>query len=552
MTTQKPIIIFLLWMAAIPVQAQGLFSTYGNCSQNTYGYINIKDTAQSIAPVFCDASTFSEGLAAVKKDGKWGFIDAGNKEVIAFQFDYARSFMEGQSIVKSGDFYGVIDKKGKFAIPPCYYDLIPCELEGQRYYISRDSTFFAGIIDARGNEILPHRYTYIIPYEASLSKRRTYKNVPFFTMYREVDTTEGSFYEQFKKNPYHFSPDKGRKDIYDTAFNKITSRNVTSYEDEYTHKELTSIDNYLENHREREIHLKREGIRQLLDSKKEYESKTGNPATKDLPATDEELDQYMGRMGYEKFTGEDGKTGVKKDGSIILLPKFEIVKWWGGALFSPPKESISYLEEHYSGEFDVNVKNLFKLFCIAAGDKEKGMVYTMKGEKVLELGKNSFFEATPAGFVHQTAERDTVRQLTRYKTDLTGWKGQVIVPSAEHVIKVLNEKHILTKREKETERGKEEHSGLYNTSGEAVIPEGTFSAIEPFQEVPGFYLAGQHVIYPTVEEQKNREGKNKRFVLLKVEGSAYTIIREFTASKVYPRSLGPETGMLKYRKEKED
>lgn len=54
---------------------------------------------EHIAPQYEDASLFSDGLAAVKKDGKWGYIDTEGKTVIPFQYDLAYEFNEGYAIV---------------------------------------------------------------------------------------------------------------------------------------------------------------------------------------------------------------------------------------------------------------------------------------------------------------------------------------------------------------------------------------------------------------------------------------------------------------------
>ena len=48
-----------------------------------------------ITPQYEDADSFNEGLAAVKKDGKWGYIDETGKTVIPFEYDYAFPFSEG-------------------------------------------------------------------------------------------------------------------------------------------------------------------------------------------------------------------------------------------------------------------------------------------------------------------------------------------------------------------------------------------------------------------------------------------------------------------------
>src|SRR5690606_10894401 len=203
-------------------------------------------------------------------------------------------------------------KKGALVIPIHYYDLIPYELEGTRYYISRDSTFFQGIVDAAGKEVLPHRYAFVIPFEPNLAKRRFYSNIPFYTTYWEIDTAKGSFYKQFSEAYYGLAADSSRQDIYDAQFNRLASKQTTSYSDQFTHDELIAIDGYLEEHKEVDAERKRAAIRRLLDSKQAYTPKP-HPAPEIVPTSEEGQNEYMALMGYEKFSGNDGKMGVKKD-----------------------------------------------------------------------------------------------------------------------------------------------------------------------------------------------------------------------------------------------
>src|SRR5690606_38660524 len=60
---------------------------------------------------------FSEGLAAVNKNDKYGFIDTKGKVVIEPKYDWASSFSDGLAIVSAEGLYGAIDKKGKTVIP---------------------------------------------------------------------------------------------------------------------------------------------------------------------------------------------------------------------------------------------------------------------------------------------------------------------------------------------------------------------------------------------------------------------------------------------------
>ena len=59
-----------------------------------------------------DANNFSEGLARVKLNGKYGYIDKQGTEVIPLKYDYANNFSEGLALVGLADKYGFIDKQG--------------------------------------------------------------------------------------------------------------------------------------------------------------------------------------------------------------------------------------------------------------------------------------------------------------------------------------------------------------------------------------------------------------------------------------------------------
>jgi hypothetical protein len=53
-----------------------------------------------ISPQFDQADDFSEGLARVQKDNKWGYIDKTGKFVIPPKFDEASSFSQGWALVR--------------------------------------------------------------------------------------------------------------------------------------------------------------------------------------------------------------------------------------------------------------------------------------------------------------------------------------------------------------------------------------------------------------------------------------------------------------------
>ncbi|MFR3329819.1 MAG: WG repeat-containing protein [Odoribacter splanchnicus] len=59
-----------------------------------------------------DARSFSEGLAAVRRNKKWGYINTNGKEVIECEYIMANDFNEGMACVKELNGWGAIDTCG--------------------------------------------------------------------------------------------------------------------------------------------------------------------------------------------------------------------------------------------------------------------------------------------------------------------------------------------------------------------------------------------------------------------------------------------------------
>lgn len=63
-----------------------------------------------------DAKPFADGWAAVKKNGKWGFIDTAGDVKIDYQFDDALSFGQHLAAVQKGRYWGYISLEGQMVI----------------------------------------------------------------------------------------------------------------------------------------------------------------------------------------------------------------------------------------------------------------------------------------------------------------------------------------------------------------------------------------------------------------------------------------------------
>ena len=84
-----------------------------------FGYID-KEGKEVVSPKYEDAEDFREGLAAVKADGRYGYIDKEGKEVVSPKYKWAIDFSEGLAEVKADGKWGCIDKEGKEVISPKY------------------------------------------------------------------------------------------------------------------------------------------------------------------------------------------------------------------------------------------------------------------------------------------------------------------------------------------------------------------------------------------------------------------------------------------------
>lgn len=84
-----------------------------------FGYVD-RAGAYGIEPGFDEAGDFSEGLALVKAQKRWFYIDGAGKETVAPPAELRElgAFQEGLARVRKGKLAGYIDKTGKIAIEP--------------------------------------------------------------------------------------------------------------------------------------------------------------------------------------------------------------------------------------------------------------------------------------------------------------------------------------------------------------------------------------------------------------------------------------------------
>jgi hypothetical protein len=138
---------------------------------NRRGYLNVNTgriVIDAEANDYHKAWVFSEGLAAVMKDGKIGFINAQNEVVIPFQFDYSDEcrmcdfgyvFHNGYCAMtnKAGDL-GLIDRSGNWVVEPAYDEIWAPHKSGYRVIVKDNKH---GILNSDCTVVYPAEYGYI-------------------------------------------------------------------------------------------------------------------------------------------------------------------------------------------------------------------------------------------------------------------------------------------------------------------------------------------------------------------------------------------------------
>jgi len=96
-----------------PFFSEGLTAVMN--ADGKFGYI---DRHNNTVVPFCydDARPFTCGLAAVKKNGRYGFINSNGEEILSLEYDWAGEFSE-LAPVRRGDKLGFVNKRGDIVVP---------------------------------------------------------------------------------------------------------------------------------------------------------------------------------------------------------------------------------------------------------------------------------------------------------------------------------------------------------------------------------------------------------------------------------------------------
>ncbi|MDO3413291.1 WG repeat-containing protein [Saccharibacillus sp. CPCC 101409] len=136
--------------------SEGLASVWIEYFENR-GFIDEKGAL--IIEGYDDVGSFSEGLAAVRKGDKWGYIDRTGEVVLPFIYEDTFAFYEDRAVVQIGDKWGFIDRHGKKIIAP-RYDSVNSFSEGLAPVFVNEKW---GYIDKEGQMVIEPAYLEAFP-----------------------------------------------------------------------------------------------------------------------------------------------------------------------------------------------------------------------------------------------------------------------------------------------------------------------------------------------------------------------------------------------------
>ncbi|HEY0029828.1 MAG TPA: WG repeat-containing protein, partial [Bacteroidia bacterium] len=104
-----------------------------------------KAKSESKSSAFEYQGPYCNGLARVKKDHKWGYVDTVGNIIIPIKYQQVENFSEGIARVRLGSKWGLMDNTGREIIKPTFVFIgefingkARVLLEGEEYYMNKE------------------------------------------------------------------------------------------------------------------------------------------------------------------------------------------------------------------------------------------------------------------------------------------------------------------------------------------------------------------------------------------------------------------------------
>ena len=125
---------------------------------NKYAIVELTPMFIKALEVYDELAPFSEGYAAVKRGGKWGYINTKGEEIIPCEYEEADGFREGCAKVRKGTETSYIKTKGEDVTPKTFSRITENEKDMlyEVFSINDDNNW--GLKNAKGNIVIEAVY----------------------------------------------------------------------------------------------------------------------------------------------------------------------------------------------------------------------------------------------------------------------------------------------------------------------------------------------------------------------------------------------------------
>lgn len=179
-------------------------------------------------------SLFSEGYAAVCKNGKWGYIDKAGQEVIPCQYDWANPFHEGlASVLSSFDSgYGFIDTTGREVIRHRREIAVPGDFSEGLVVVKNEGNDHFFVLDKEGRKVFQGSYG-----KGSYAPYSSFGMMPYAAPIYIEKFIDGKLYIPKGESGYNVYDTKGNqvKEVSDSEMDQITKRATAGQAQTFTH-----------------------------------------------------------------------------------------------------------------------------------------------------------------------------------------------------------------------------------------------------------------------------------------------------------------------------
>lgn len=305
----------------------------------------LNDLGEDIGSFYTEIREYSNGYAAVNKNGLWGFINKNGEKICLFKYDEVSNFENNRALVKKNNRYGFINETGN--------EIIPLQFE-EAYSFSNGLAIvaFKGNLycGADGAELEFNKIGLITP-DGKEKVRSIYKcieqNSKFYKAYPNI----------LKKNGY-VSLDYNVFDVYDLNGNLISKITESNYSDNNLTYEFY------------------DGLR-----REEKEGKYGflnSDGEIDIPFKFDWADNFQDGLAVVKIKDKFGV--IDKRGKYVIECKYDFLSNFING-YATIGKAIRNSENYKYGLIDKIGKIIIPMEYDVIGNISEGLVCVFKGER---------------------------------------------------------------------------------------------------------------------------------------------------------------------------